>query len=140
MASTMEVAKIGSICLGSQGGAAANRYNLFSKHINKTSLKLLSVIQGRGKYDITRSVYPKTRLLNVISFNYIHNSSVVVKMAVTITVAKVLDKVASMEQHILETNAGKQAVLGYHRFLINSGVEKMNNISIKIKTLTTRCL
>jgi hypothetical protein len=108
MAVTMAVAKIGSICLGSYGGTSANRYNLFSKHTNKTSLKLLSVIQGRGKYYIIRSVYPKTRLLNGISLNYIHISTVVVKMPVTITVAKVLDKVASMEQHILETNAGKQ--------------------------------
>jgi len=34
----------------------------------------------------------------------------------------------------------KIAVLSCHRFLINSGVENMNNISIWIRTFTTRCL
>ncbi len=34
------------------------------------------------------------------------------------------------EQFILDTNAGKQTVLSCHRCLINSGVEKMNNIKI----------
>ncbi len=29
-----------------------------------------------------------------------------------------------MEQHILDTNAGKTDVLSCHRFLINSGFEK----------------
>jgi hypothetical protein len=34
----------------------------------------------------------------------------------------------SMEQSILDTNAGKTSVLSCHRCLINSGIEKMNNI------------
>ncbi len=34
----------------------------------------------------------------------------------------------------------KTGVLSLHRFLINSGVEKMNNIQLWIRTLTTRCL
>ncbi len=32
------------------------------------------------------------------------------------------------EQHILDTSAGKQLSWGATDFLINSGVEKMNNI------------
>jgi hypothetical protein len=35
---------------------------------------------------------------------------------------------ALIEQHMLDTNAGKQTVLRCHRCLINTGVEKMNNI------------
>ncbi len=34
----------------------------------------------------------------------------------------------------------KKTVFSCHRCLINSGVEKMNNIYIQIRTLTTRCL
>jgi hypothetical protein len=33
----------------------------------------------------------------------------------------------TMEEHILDTNVGKHWVC-CHRFLVNSGVEKMNNI------------
>ena len=38
-------------------------------------------------------------------------------------------KVTSIiEQCVLDTNAGKTTVLSCHRCLINTGVEKMNNI------------
>jgi hypothetical protein len=38
--------------------------------------------------------------------------------------------IISMEEHILDTNAGKQLSLSSHRSLINTGIEKMNNIQI----------
>jgi hypothetical protein len=35
-----------------------------------------------------------------------------------------------MEQHVLDTNAGKQlTVLNFHRCLINTGVEEMDNVN-----------
>jgi hypothetical protein len=35
-----------------------------------------------------------------------------------------------IEELILDTNSGKTMVLSFHRCLINTGVEKMNYISI----------
>jgi hypothetical protein len=34
----------------------------------------------------------------------------------------------TIEEHILDTNAGKTIVLSHHRCLINTAVEKINNI------------
>ncbi len=41
---------------------------------------------------------------------------------------------------IIRQLCSKTTVLSCHRCLINTGVEKMNNIQILIGVLTTRCL